>query len=127
MKKIFVLMMTVLAVASAEARREKAYVIDMTGKNFEDQGFNLMDDGISEPFDYVAVKLDGRIHQDFEVVAHATDPKDTCKVVGSKSTSGKTVLRLDVGLETDEGELCEIRVNYRDGRKATLSIEETGT
>lgn len=128
MKKTILMAMVLVAFAtSAQAKREKLYMIDFSGKRFQDNTFNLMDDGISGDFDAYGLKLDGKIGEDFIVKAKASNPQEKCGVTLVKVTGDQTILKLIEDLETDGGETCDLTFIYRDGHKATLSIYEEGT
>lgn len=128
MKKLLLTLAALLTMASVQAKIvDGFYLIDMTGKNFASEEFNMYDDGISGEFDAFAIVLDGKISQDFTTATEATNEEGECSLHVVKATAKQTVLEVVTDLEVDSGDYCNITIKYKNGKKATLGIYATGT
>lgn len=126
----FLILSLLLTLNAAQAHEPKYLDIDMSGKHFHDQGFNLFDDGIDTEFDLVRIRL-SKISGDFilaNVVATSGDQSE-CQI--KKVYSENRFTYVVVGghwPEIDTGETCNIKFKYRDaGKAAQLMLEVTGT
>ncbi len=129
MKTLTLLDLCSVLSAPAFARSTKFYTVDMTGKKFQDNGFNLMDDGLPSDLDGLQLKLSGEIDEDFVIKAAASNPEDAkdCAIGRTKVISNFTLVELLGSPETDTGDTCDFTIQYKNGRKAVFKVESTGT
>ena len=129
MKKAILTVAVLMAFAvSAQAKREKLYIIDFTGKNFANNGFNLMDDGLDlSPYSGIGMRVAGQIGEDFSVTVTPSSQDAKCAFHVAGKTPDFTILALDASVETDSGDTCDFTITTKHGRKATLSVTEEGT
>jgi hypothetical protein len=131
MKTMFALALISFSL-TAQARAPQYLTIDMTGRHFTDDGYNIMGDETPTPpkgdsWDGLQLKLDGVYGKDFTVEAKATNPADACKILDVAKGRGVSFVRIDADPETDSGDTCDITIRYKDGRHAMLSIVSEGT
>ena len=63
----------------------------------------------------------------YRIQLKGSTPEVGCEIIGATETKGISSILLRALVDTDSGDTCDVHVTRPDGKKAVLSIEETGT
>jgi len=111
-----------LALAPAAHSANKYYKIDLR-KDFRSTSVNLYPDGtpVYSGVDIVIPAMRG-----YYTIQQEKFGEATCKILSAASGSRGTNVRISTDIEIDDG-ACEFTIRLRDGRKATVHVENVGT